>query len=123
METELTFGSYVKAKRVEKQITLRKMSELIGISPNHLCNIENDNRSAPAKEVLNKMIELFRLGKNEIELFLDLAAETKNYNAVADDLPKYINENDIVRVALRTAKDVSATDKEWQDFIERLRSR
>jgi hypothetical protein len=32
-------------------------------------------------------------------------------------------ERDIVRVALRTAKDVDATDEEWQEFISRLEKR
>ena len=54
-------------------------------------------------------------------MFDDLAAESKG--RVAEDLPGYINANELVRVALRTAKDVDATDEEWQEFIEKLRRR
>lgn len=32
-------------------------------------------------------------------------------------------ERDIVRAALRTAKEVDATDEEWQAFIDRLTQR
>ena len=32
-------------------------------------------------------------------------------------------ERDIVRVALRTAKEVDATDAEWQEFIDRITRR
>jgi hypothetical protein len=32
-------------------------------------------------------------------------------------------ENDIVRVALRTAKDADATDEEWEEFIQKIGSR
>ena len=32
-------------------------------------------------------------------------------------------DRDIVRVALRTAKEVDATDEEWQAFIEMLKAR
>lgn len=32
-------------------------------------------------------------------------------------------DKDIVRVALRTAKDVDATDEEWQEFIAHLEER
>ena len=32
-------------------------------------------------------------------------------------------DRDIVRVALRTAKDVDATDEEWQEFIAQLKAR
>ena len=56
-------------------------------------------------------------------MLLDLAAKSKNISTVAADLPEYINERDIVRVALRTAKDVDATDEEWQEFIEKLQKR
>ena len=39
------------------------------------------------------------------------------------DLPEYIMENDIVRAALRVAKEVDATDEEWQAFMEMLKNR
>ena len=39
------------------------------------------------------------------------------------DLPEYIMERDVVRIALRTAKDADATDQEWIDFTERLKKR
>ena len=32
-------------------------------------------------------------------------------------------ERDIVRAALRTAKEVDATDEEWQEFIDRITKR
>lgn len=32
-------------------------------------------------------------------------------------------DRDIVRVALRTAKDVEATDEEWQEFISMLEAK
>ena len=42
---------------------------------------------------------------------------------VSADLPEYIMERDIVRAALRTAKEVDATDEEWQEFIDRITQR
>ena len=56
-------------------------------------------------------------------MLYDLAAKTKNNTVVSQDLPDYIMDRDIVRVALRTAKDVDATDEEWQEFIARLEAR
>ena len=32
-------------------------------------------------------------------------------------------ERDIVRAALRTAKEADATDQEWQEFIDRINRR
>ena len=75
------------------------------------------------EDILEKMAVVLLLDKTEKAQFLDLAAKTKSIPVVAADLPEYINERDIVRVALRTAKDVDATDEEWQEFIEKLQKR
>jgi transcriptional regulator with XRE-family HTH domain len=88
-----------------------------------MCNIEKDRRAAPTEDVLERIAELLMLTKEEKIEMLDLAAKSKNAPTVALDLPEYINERDIVRVALRTAKDVDATDEEWLEFIERLQKR
>ena len=62
------------------------------------------------------------LDKASYEEMLDLAAKSKAQR-VSSDLPEYIMERDIVRAALRTAKEVDATDAEWQEFIDRLTKR
>ena len=53
----------------------------------------------------------------------DLAAMSRSRPAVSSDLPEYIMENEVVRIALRTAKEVDATDEEWLEFIEKLNKR
>ena len=35
----------------------------------------------------------------------------------------YIMDREIVRAALRTAREADATDQEWQDFIDRINRR
>lgn len=44
-------------------------------------------------------------------------------NRVSADLPDYIMDREIVRAALRTAKEADATDQEWQEFIDRITQR
>ena len=39
------------------------------------------------------------------------------------DRPDYIRQHDIVRAALRVAKEVDATDEEWKAFMEMLQNR
>lgn len=118
-----TFGSFLTERRIARDITLRGFASRLGISPVYMCNIEKDRRAAPTEDVLEKMAEVLLLNKEEKSELLDLAAKSKNAPAVALDLPEYINEREIVRVALRTAKDVDATDEEWLEFIERLQKR
>lgn len=122
MNDDLTFGAFVTSKRKLRDVSLRGFAERLGISPVYMCNIEKDRRPAPSAEVLEKMAALFMLDKADKELFYDLAARSRQ-ERVSRDLPDYIMERDVVRVALRTAKDVDATDEEWQEFIERLKSR
>ena len=69
------------------------------------------------------MVKLLLLTEEETALFFDLAAKSKKLPSVSQDLPGYIMDRDIVRVALRTAKDVDATDEEWQEFISMLETR
>ena len=121
--SEKTFGSFLTKKRLMRDMSLRGFASMLGISPVHLCNMEKDRRAAPAEDIIDKMAELLRLSKEERIEMLDLAAKSKNAPSVALDLPEYINERDVVRAALRTAKDVDATDEEWLEFIEKLQNR
>ncbi len=51
----------------------------------------------------------------------DLAGEKKS--EIAPDIPNYIKEHDYVVSALRTARDLGAGEKDWQAFIDELKSR
>lgn len=82
-----------------------------------MSNIETDRKPAPTQEYLEKLAIELKLNRDEWEYLLDLAAKSKDQK-VSADLPDYIMERDIVRAALRTAKEVDATDAEWQEFIE-----
>jgi len=125
MSGKLTFGSFIRSKRLalEPYISLRKMAELLNLSPVHMSNIETEREAAPKKEVLDNLVRYLKLDKQDEVLMYDLAAESKAYVAVPADLPEYISANELARIALRTAKDVDATDEEWQEFIEKLRRR
>jgi len=58
-----------------------------------------------------------RLSDEERAAFFDLAGKARS--EAPPDLPGYINENKVVRVALRLAKDKGNFD-DWQQFINRL---
>ena len=94
----------------------------LDLSPVYMSNIENDRRAAPSQEYLERMALLLQLDKPEREWMLDLAAKSKQ-NRVSADLPDYIMDREIVRAALRTAREADATDQEWQDFIDRINRR
>ena len=119
---EQTLGSFVREHRMSRGLSLRNLAAKLEISPVYMSNIETDRKPAPTQEKLDKLVEILGLGQYEAEQLLDLAAKSKN-RQVSADLPEYIMERDIVRVALRTAKEVDATDAEWQEFIDRITRR
>lgn len=119
----ITFGEFIKGKRQNKGISLRRFAEQLNISPVYLCNMEKDRNPAPKDDILSRMAQMLVLNDEDTRLLYDLAAKSKSNPTVSKDLPEYIMDRDIVRVALRTAKDVDATDEEWQAFIEMLETR
>ena len=119
---EQTFGSFLREKRMARGLTPRGMAAKLDLSPVYMSNIENDRRVAPSQEYLERMALLLQLDKPEREWMLDLAAKSKQ-NRVSADLPDYIMDREIVRAALRTAREADATDQEWQDFIDRINRR
>lgn len=119
---EQTFGSYVREKRIARGLSLRGLAAELEVSPVYMSNMETDRKPAPSQEKLDHLIKILGLNQSETELLLDLAAKSKT-RQVSADLPEYIMERDIVRAALRTAKEVDATDEEWQEFIDRITRR
>lgn len=119
---EQTFGSFLREKRIARGLTLRGMAAKLDLSPVYMSNIENDRRPAPTRAYLERLEQELHLNKAETEQMLDLAAKSQN-NRVSADLPDYIMDREIVRAALRTAREADATDQEWQDFIDRINRR
>ena len=118
----MTFGESLKQKRLDKEITLRGFAKLVDISPVYLCDLEKGRKAAPSMEVMQKMVSKLALNKEESERFYDLAAlEQTAKNPIPKDLNAFLKDNRVIVSALRTAKDLDATDEEWQDFIDKLR--
>ena len=119
---EQTFGGFVRQRRMALGLSLRGLAARLELSPVYMSNIETDRRPAPTQEHLDKLTVELKLDKEDAVRLLDLAARSQNQR-VSADLPDYIMERDIVRAALRTAKEVDATDEEWQEFIDRITKR
>ena len=115
---KITFGEYIIEKRHLADLSAREFANRLKISAVYLCDIEKGRKAAISDEILKKMITVLALDESETEHFYDLAAKARN--TVSADLPDYIMENDIVRAALRTAKNNNVTDKQWEDFIKRI---
>ena len=111
------FGDFIAQKRFEQAITVRRIAEMIDVSPGYYNDIEKGRRNPPDKETLDKFISALHLNEEESLLLFDLAGRDRD--EVSPDLPDYIMENDVVRVALRIAKE-KASEDDWQRFIKDL---
>ena len=119
----MTFGEYLRKLRIDRNITLRKFAEMIGKSATLISGIENGDKVAPSDEVLRCIIEKLNLNSIESETLYDLAADTKTNNPIPADITETIKNSNTVKVALRVAKNLDATDEEWEDFMRRLQEK
>ena len=115
-----TFGEFISAKRREKAITSTYITDALNISPGYYCDIEKNRRNPPDRNTLAKIAQLLHLCGSDIDTFYDLAGKARS--EAPPDLPEYINENEVVRVALRLAKENGGED-DWLDFIRTIERR
>ncbi|MCI9327314.1 MAG: helix-turn-helix transcriptional regulator [Lachnospiraceae bacterium] len=118
---ENKFGEFVKAKRLEREISLRKLAEELEIVPAYMSDIEKGRRYPPDKEKIYKIAEVLHLDKEETDTLFDLAAYSRA-NGVSPDLSDYVMGVDNLRTALRKARDIKAGEEDWQRIIDMLES-
>lgn len=116
---ENKFGEFVKAKRLEKEISLRKLAEELDIVPAYMSDIEKGRRYPPDKEKIYKIAEVLTLNQEETDTLFDLAAYSRA-NGVSPDLSDYVMGVDNLRTALRKARDINAGEDDWQRIIDML---
>jgi transcriptional regulator with XRE-family HTH domain len=98
------FGAFIRRQREDKDIGLREMAKLIGVSPTYLSKIERDEFPPPTEEKVRKIAGI--IGQDADEL-LALAGR------VASDLTDIIRERprvmaDFLRAAKgRTTEEVA----------------
>jgi transcriptional regulator with XRE-family HTH domain len=115
-----TFGEFLSAKRREREIPSMRVTDALGISPGYFSDIEKGRRNPPDKRTLAKIIDILNLYGDDVDTFYDLAGKARS--EAPPDLPEYINTNEVVRVALRLAKD-KGNDADWWRFIYSLEDR
>lgn len=121
MEIYESFGQFLHEKRLERKMSYRDLASSLGLSAPYISDMEKGRRNAPSMDVLENLASYFNLSEEEKTMMFDLAGESKN--EIAPDLPNYIRDNDSVVVALRTARDLGATQKDWENFVRELREK
>lgn len=115
-----TFGEFLYSKR-SPLMTLRDFAARVEKSASFMCDLENDRRDPPNRELLVKIVEVLSLGEHDSTTLFDLAG--KGRAEVSADLPDYIMNSEVsdqVRLALRTAKNSSASVEDWLRFVDEM---
>jgi len=119
--SDKSFGELLTQLREKKDKTLRELARAIGVSAPFLSDVEKGRRSALTAERIDKVAEVLQLDQDERNALFDAAGKQKN--SIPPDLPDYIMEHEFVSAALRTARDLDASEEEWKRFVEDLRRR
>ncbi len=112
-----SFGEYIKAKRIEKGITLRDMAAKLDIAPSYMSDIEKGRRYAPDKDKLNEIAKILVIKDDELYYLFDLAGATRN--SVPSDLSEFLIDNENARVLLRKVKDSNVPIDVIKEAIEK----
>jgi transcriptional regulator with XRE-family HTH domain len=118
MNNDLTFGEFIIKKRKERDMPARQLAMALNISAVYMCDIEIGRKAAVSNELLTELIRILRLDEKDTARMYDLAAIARN--TISADLPQYIMENELVRTALRTAKENNVPDEKWEKFIREI---
>ena len=111
----MKFGEYIKSNRIKKNITQTKATIMYGISLSYLSGIERGLRPAPADEVIDKMADVLELNRKERYRLYDLAAESKEPPALADDLVEYVYRYPLIRDMLRYSMECNMKETDWEN--------
>lgn len=96
------FGEFVRRKRVEKEIGLREMAKMIGVSPTYQSKVERDEFPPPAEDKVRKISAIIGCDADEL-----LARAGR----VSSDLSEIIKQHPReIAALLRTAKGLTADD-------------
>ena len=117
------FGEYIKSKRTNRNITQTKAAKMFGISLSYLSGIERGLRPAPADDVVDKMADVLELNHKERIRLIDLAAESKQPPALADDLIEYIYRYPVIRDMLRYSMECNLTEDDWKLIYNFLKNK
>lgn len=120
-ENEQVFGKFIEERRKALGITLRGFAAELGIAPAYMSDIEKGRRYPPDKK-LDDIAHILKLEGANKEKLLDMAALTR-VNTVSPDLPEYIMEKDLARVALRRAKAGNLSDEGWKEVIDLINTK
>jgi len=115
-----TFESFLKEKRLKKNLGLREFAKLIGIQPSNYCSIESGSLPAPPEDKLRLIAKVLKLNQAEQRLFFDLAAKSRD--DIPLDLKELIRKDTVIPALLRTVEDEKVGSDQIRAIVKDIKS-
>ncbi|WP_027868891.1 helix-turn-helix domain-containing protein [Eubacterium sp. AB3007] len=122
-EQNMTFGQFIRKKRLDSpnDLTLREVSEKLGISLTMYSDIEKDRRTPSDNFDYEALADELGLDAAEKALMYDLAARRKRtVPSDIEDIMMYSESGNLARMALRMTNEGTANEDDWKTFIREL---
>lgn len=122
-DENMRFGAYIKSKRLkdERELTLKDMSKVLGLSLSLLSDIEQGRRKPFGRDKIEKFCEYLQLSDADKALMYDLAArETGDIPSDLDDIMMHSEVGNMARMALRMTNAGVADEEDWKQFIREI---
>ena len=122
MDNTNSFGLFLKEKRLQKGLSLRRVAELSGLSHIYLYNVESGDKAPPSDMALIKLANALKLDNKSKLIFFDLAAKSKsehdkNNFYLPVDVARYINEQSNVKNVIREADKQDKLNEFWDNLL------
>lgn len=118
----MSFGEFVKQKRLNMNLTLRSFCSFINFDPSNWSKVERGILPAPdSLEVLDKICEVLGIQEKSEDWYklIDLAAISKN--KIPDYVLKDENIVNMLPIFFRRANGDRPTEEELEKIVELLR--
>lgn len=122
-EENMTFAQFIRKKRQESpsELTLKDVSEKLGMSLTMYSDIEKDRRIPSETFDYETLADLLGLDSTEKALMYDLAARKKRtVPSDIEDVMMYSESGNLARMALRMTNEGTADEEDWKTFIRKL---
>lgn len=119
----MRFGDFIKQKRLNdpRELTLKDVSERLGISLSFLSDVENNRRKSFDKDKIEKFAEEFSLSKEDRATMYDLAArDRREVPSDIENIMMYDEIGDMARFALRQSNAGLIDEEDWKKFIREM---
>lgn len=119
------FGTLLKEKREQKNISLRELAKIVKVTPTYLLYIEEGSKPPPSDDILLKLADALLLDNDSRVIFFDMALKAKKLkNDKIINLPAdviwYLSNTDSAKKVIRQADKLGYSNEFWNEILEQL---